>query len=107
MDQQVQSKYATCKSRKNSKPGAGYNLQDLREQKQGKNVVQLYESLVRPHLKYAIQAWRLHLQNDVDILEQVQRRATRKIPELTNLWYENRLKACNLMSLKIRRERVT
>ena len=40
-----------------------------------------YKSLVRPHLKYCIQAWRPHTRkdNNIDKLERVRRRATRLI----------------------------
>ena len=43
-------------------------------------LVQLYKSLVRPHLEYCIQAWRPHLVKDVELIESVQRRATHMIP---------------------------
>ena len=42
-------------------------------------ILKLYKSLVRPHLDYCAQAWRPHLQKDINILEKVQRRATRMI----------------------------
>ena len=45
-------------------------------------IVKLYKSLVRPHLDYAIQACNPHLEKDVRMLEKVQARATKLIPNL-------------------------
>jgi len=42
---------------------------------------------------------------DIEILEKVQQRATRMIPELKHLSYEHRLKQCSLISLELRRLR--
>jgi ribonuclease P/MRP protein subunit RPP40 len=39
----------------------------------------LYKSLVHPHLDYCVQAWRPHLERDKEVLERVQKRATRMI----------------------------
>ena len=32
-------------------------------------IIPLYKAIVRPHLKYCIQAWNPHLRKDVDMLE--------------------------------------
>ena len=53
-------------------------------------ISKLYRSYVRPHLKYIIQFWSLINLKDADMLEEVQRRATKMIPSLKNLSYEER-----------------
>ena len=63
------------------------------------------KSIVRPHLEYCIQAWRPHLKKDIDKLERVQRRATKLIPELRILSYEDRVQQCKLTTLETRRVR--
>ena len=59
-------------------------------------VLQPYKSLVRLHLEYCVQAWRPHIQNDIDLIEGVQRRATKMIPNLKNKSYEERLNISNI-----------
>ncbi len=54
--------------------------------------IPLYKTIVRPHLEYCIQAWRPYCRKDIDMLERVQRRATKMIPKLRDLSYEIRLK---------------
>ena len=68
-------------------------------------LLQLYKGLVRPHLEYANTAWSPQFKKDATPLENIQRRATRMVPELHELEYEQRLKALNLPSLCYRRRR--
>jgi hypothetical protein len=71
-----------------------------------KNLIRtLYCTYVRPHLEFAIQAWCPYYSKDINELEKVQRRATKLIPELRHLEYEDRLKALNLTTLEVRRLR--
>ena len=66
----------------------------------------LYKALVRPHLEYANVIWGYpnHKGHSVAV-EKVQRRATRMLPGLKDLTYDNRLRLLNLPSLKYRRYR--
>lgn len=68
-------------------------------------ILQLYKSLIRPHLDYSIQAWRPYQQKDIKLLEGVQRRTTKIIPELKSKPYHERLKELNLMTLEDRMRR--
>ena len=65
----------------------------------------LYKALVRPHMEYAVQAWSPMLKKDISKLEKVQRRATKLIPSMANLTYEERLAKIKLTTLKDRRHR--
>ena len=48
----------------------------------------LYKMYVIPHLEYCIQVWSPYLAKDIDLLEKVQRRATKLLPSLFDLPYE-------------------
>ena len=56
-------------------------------------IIPLCKTIVRPRLEYCIQAWTPYRKKkDIDILERVQRRATKMIQTLRNISYEMRLK---------------
>ena len=61
------------------------------------------KSLVRrPHLEYAVQAWRPYKQKDVNQIEKVQRRATKMIRGLCSQPHDQRLQRTNLFSLEMK-----
>jgi len=63
-------------------------------------ILQLYKSLVRPKLEYSIQAWRPYLCKDIELLEKLQRRATRLMFSDKSLGYYDRLKKLGLTTLE-------
>ncbi|XP_069136782.1 uncharacterized protein [Argopecten irradians] len=65
----------------------------------------LYKSLVRPHLEYATTIWSPFLQKDIIKIENVQRRATKRIKNIKDLSYEDRLRTLGLPTLEYRRKR--
>ena len=69
------------------------------------NLISLYKSLVRTNLEYGQSIWSPYQIGDRKLLENVQRRFTKLIPNLKNLPYKERLQLLNLPSLNYRRIR--
>ena len=65
----------------------------------------LYKSMVRPHLQYGNVIWGPHYKGDQVMVEKVQKRATKLIPCIRHLPYDQRLKILKLPSLMYRRRR--
>ncbi len=71
----------------------------------GDSLKRLFVALVRPILEYGNVAWSPRFKKDRKLIERVQRRATKQVPELSNLSYEERLKRLELPTLSYRRAR--
>ena len=61
--------------------------------------------MVRSHLEYAAPVWSPYYHNLAEELEKIQRRATKRLPELKDHSYEDRLKRLKLPTLVYRRIR--
>ena len=70
-----------------------------------KTLLPLYKTLVRPILEYAVAIWRPYYKKDTDIVERVQRRATKLVKEIKHLTYPERLKYLRLDSILFRQRR--
>ena len=57
-----------------------------------KLIIPQYTAIVGLHLEYCIQVWIPYRKKDIETFEIIQRRATKIIPELRDLSYEERLK---------------
>lgn len=80
-------------------------IQHTFECKDAETITLLFVGLVRPLLEYGNVIWHPRLKMNMRAIENVQRRATRMVPELEGLGYKERLEALKLPSLHHRRRR--
>ncbi len=66
-------------------------------------LVRMFWTFVQPHLEYATQVWTPHLKKDIDLVESIQRRYTKRIPGLQTASYPDGLACLNLDSLEYQR----
>jgi hypothetical protein len=66
-------------------------------------LVKAFITYVRPLLEYCTPVWSPHTQANIDKIESVQRRFTKRIEGLSSISYPERLKLLGLESLQIRR----
>ena len=66
-------------------------------------MLQLYLSLVRPHLEYAAAVWSPHLKRDIALIEGVQKFALRMVYGDWGASYDHLLSLSNLCTLEERR----
>ena len=66
-----------------------------------------YKSMVRSLLDYCVPVWVPYKKetSSLEVLEKVQKKATKIIPEIRHLPYRERLKACKLPTLHFRQVR--
>ena len=68
-------------------------------------LLQLYKSLVRPHLEYCSPVWSPYYVKDKQLIEKVQHRFTKLFPDLSGMSYMDRLDSLGLWTLEERRNR--
>ena len=64
-----------------------------------------YKTFVRPILEYCQEIWSPYLVKDIEKIESVQRRATKLVPQIKHLSYEERIKSLDLFTLSERSTR--
>ena len=67
---------------------------------------QAFITYVRPVLEYASSVWSPHLIKHINAIERVQKRFTKRIPELSKLSYAERLACISLEPLELRRLKI-
>jgi len=68
-------------------------------------MLRLYKSVVRPHVEYCTTAWSPHYAKDKALIERIQHRFTKMLPEIKDLPYNERLQRLNLWTLQGERVR--
>ena len=66
-------------------------------------MARFFNTYVRSHLENSTTVWNPHLLKDINLLESVQRKFTKRIPGLRNVPYEDRLSELDLPTLELRR----
>lgn len=66
--------------------------------------MRLYKQYVRPHMEFSTPVWNPWLKTDIDLLENVQKRAVRMVAGLQSNEYEQRCEELGLEPLEKRRE---
>ena len=67
-------------------------------------IIRIITTMIRLKLEYSEVIWSLHKKKHVLKFERIQRIATKMVPDLEDLTYEERLKEMHLTTLKERRE---
>ena len=68
-------------------------------------LVHAFNTYVRPLLEYNSVVWSPYLKSDIELIQKVQRRFTKRLKGFSELSYDDRLKLLNLERLEIRRLR--
>ena len=66
------------------------------------NFRNLFTTMIRPLLEYAAAVWSPHMKKDIQLIENVQRRATKQLPKISKLPYSERLRQLDLPTLRYR-----
>lgn len=63
----------------------------------------LFTSYIWPNFQYTTQVWSLHIKKYKDLIQKIQGRAAKIVPEVRQLSYRTRLKAINLPTMEEKR----
>ena len=69
------------------------------------HLLSLFKALVIPIIDYCSIVWNPHLKKEIKAIEKIQRNYTKRITNMKDLEYYDRLKVLNLYSMERRRER--